>query len=85
MSKYTIPKYDPAELRQYLGLVGPAEIAKRAGVSRTMVNKWRERFPDFPEPIAELDMGPIWRWVDVEPWIKTQQAKGPGRPKKDRP
>lgn len=82
--RYTIPKFDHAELVNYLGLVGPAEIAEKAGVSRTMVNKWRERFDDFPEPLVTLKMGPLWAWADVEPWIKAQRAKGPGRPQKAR-
>ncbi len=81
MDQCKIPSFSHAHVLEYLCLVGPAELAEKAGVSRTMVNKWRDRFDDFPEPLVTLKMGPLWAWVDVEPWIKGQKAKGPGRPK----
>jgi predicted DNA-binding transcriptional regulator AlpA len=85
MSKYQIPKRSMEEIRTelvaYLKLVGPGEIAERAGVTTSAVLKWRERNDDFPAPIAELQQGPVWRWADVEPWIKSRKKRG--RPKAD--
>lgn len=65
------------------GMVGVSEIAERAGVKHDTVMKWRIRHADFPEPAAELAMGPVWFWPDVEPWVTAQlenPSKG-GRPR----
>ena len=52
-------------------LVGAAEIAERLGVKRAhLVHDWRRRHEDFPEPVAELSMGLVWAWPDVEAWAK---------------
>lgn len=52
-------------------LVGASEIARRIGVKRTQaVHAWRNRHPDFPEPVARLDMGLVWYWPDVEEWAR---------------
>ncbi|MCU1498448.1 MAG: Ribonuclease VapC [Acidimicrobiales bacterium] len=50
-------------------LVGAAEIADRLHLAhRETVHNWRRRYPDFPEPIAELQMGLVWNWADVQRW-----------------
>lgn len=55
-------------------LVGAAEIARRLKVSgREVVNAWRRRDNrgnPFPEPVAELEMGNVWAWADVEAWAR---------------
>jgi predicted DNA-binding transcriptional regulator AlpA len=52
-------------------LVGASEIAKRTGVKRTQaVHGWRQRYPDFPQPVAKLDMGLVWYWPEVERWAR---------------
>jgi hypothetical protein len=69
-------------LAEYLGMVGVAEIAERAGVRADTVQHWRLRYEDFPSPTAELAMGPVWFWPQVEPWVTNHVAtksKG-GRP-----
>lgn len=53
-----------------LDLVGPAEVAERAGVTRAAVDRWRERHPAFPAPIVRLRQGPVWHWADVERWLR---------------
>jgi predicted DNA-binding transcriptional regulator AlpA len=50
-------------------VMGAAEIAQRLGVSRQRVQQLVRR-PDWPEPIAELTMGKVWRTSDVEAWIR---------------
>lgn len=54
----------------YWNLAGLIEIAMRAGVRRPVVTTWRERHLDFPAPVAELKIGPIFWWPDVERWLK---------------
>lgn len=52
-------------------LVGTSEIAERLNVKRhQVVHSWRQRYPDFPQPIADLSRGPIWNWPDVEKWAR---------------
>jgi predicted DNA-binding transcriptional regulator AlpA len=51
-------------------LVGLAEIAQLIGVSRQRADQLaRQR--DFPEPVAVLAAGRIWRLEDVEAWART--------------
>jgi hypothetical protein len=51
-------------------LVGLAEIAQRAGVTKDAVNKWRARHTDFPAPEVVLAATPVWEWDDIEQWLK---------------
>lgn len=52
-------------------LVGAAEIAERLGLkTRQSIHVWRQRYPDFPEPVLKLSMGNVWNWHDVERWAK---------------
>lgn len=52
-------------------LVGAAEIARRLNLrGRKAIADWRRRHPDFPEPVAELEMGNVWAWPDVEAWAR---------------
>lgn len=52
-------------------LVGAAEIASRLGVGKaTVVHDWRRRHPEFPQPVAQLTMGLLWAWPDVEAWAQ---------------
>lgn len=58
-------------------LVGAAEIAQRLGVKRRqVVHGWRNIYPDFPEPIAELAQTLVWSWPDVEAWAKATGRLG---------
>lgn len=50
-------------------IVGCAEIADRAGTSRQAVSNWRTRDVGFPNPIAELECGPIFYWPEVMDWL----------------
>ncbi len=59
-------------------LVGVAEIAERLAWDRRRVSTYVGRGL-FPEPVAELAMGKVWRWDDVKKvavergWINTQE------------
>lgn len=51
-------------------LVGIAEIAEMAKVTKQAVTNWRLRYDDFPRPIQTLHSGPVWKRETVEAWIK---------------
>lgn len=52
-------------------LVGAAEIAERLGLALSQtVHDWRRRYDNFPEPVAQLTMGLLWTWPDVERWAR---------------
>jgi predicted DNA-binding transcriptional regulator AlpA len=51
-------------------LVGLTEIAERLGVSAQRVDQLARR-DDFPEPVAVLAAGRIWRLGDIEDWAKS--------------
>lgn len=66
-------------------IVDTAEIARRLGVERDTVHRWRQRYvrmkPDgplegFPEPDYDLDVGPVWLWGTVKKWaVKTKRLE----------
>lgn len=51
-------------------LVGVAEIADAAGVTRGLVSQWSSRDLDFPEPVAHVALGPLWLWPAVAAWLE---------------
>ncbi len=53
-------------------LVGVHEIADLLGVSRQRVDQLARDHDAFPEPVAELHMGRIWRRDDIEQWQSTR-------------
>lgn len=55
---------------EHLNLVGVLDIAERAGVTRDAVQKWRNRYPDFPAIEATISDYPVWRWAEVEAWLR---------------
>jgi prophage regulatory protein len=61
-----------------LRLVGLAEIAELLGVSKRTASRYVAR-ADFPPPVAELAMGPIWLTEDVEKWVSGTPVRR-GRP-----
>jgi chromosome partitioning protein len=59
-------------LREILAikLVGIAEIAEMAQVSKQAVTNWRERRTNFPDPMTELKSGPVWNRDDIIDWLR---------------
>jgi chromosome partitioning protein len=55
-------------------LLGISEIAELAQVSRQAVTNWRTRVADFPQPIAELSSGPVFRASDIRRWLKRRRG-----------
>jgi chromosome partitioning protein len=52
-------------------IVGVAEVAEFAGVTKQAVNNWRARYDHFPRPIQDLQSGPVWDREKVESWVKS--------------
>lgn len=52
-------------------IVGLAEIAVLANVSKQAVSNWRTRYENFPRPLETLSSGPLWNKEAVEHWVKS--------------
>lgn len=50
-------------------LLGIAEIAEQADVSKQVVGNWRHRYDHFPRPIKTLQSGPVWDCEIVMEWV----------------
>ena len=62
-------------------LVSVSEIASRARRPISTIQSWRRRDRDFPQPVASLAAGPVWRWPTVRNWIDdrtSRRARGIG-------
>lgn len=55
-----------------LRLVASQEVQDMLGVSRTRAYQITNS-KTFPDPVAVLSVGRIWRAEDVERWIKTRR------------
>lgn len=47
-----------------------AAIARLAGVGRAAVSNWRQRYPEFPKPIAGSAASPRFSRNEVEAWLR---------------
>jgi len=56
-------------------LVGISEVAELAGVTRQAVVNWRGRYVNFPQPLAELRSGPVWKRDEIIAWLKQKDGK----------
>lgn len=63
-------------LRAVQELVGASEIAKLLGVTRQRVQQL-SKDPSFPEPVAQLGLGAVWRTEDVQRWIDQHRPAPP--------
>lgn len=52
-------------------LIGIAEIADLAGVSKQVISNWHARYDHFPRPIQRLRSGPVWKREAVEMWVQS--------------
>jgi chromosome partitioning protein len=55
-------------------LVGINEIAEIAHVSKQAVANWRVRASDFPQPIATLASGPVFRRSQIRAWLRKRKV-----------
>jgi len=48
---------------------GLQEVADYLGVTKQVITNWRKRpYKMFPQPVADLNMGPVWRLCDIRDW-----------------
>ncbi len=52
-------------------LLGIAEVADLAGVSKQAVSNWRMRYDHFPRPLQNLQSGPVWEREKIKNWVKS--------------
>lgn len=52
-------------------IVGIAEIAELAEVTKQAVSNWRLRYVHFPRPIQDLQSGPVWDREQITDWVKS--------------
>ncbi len=57
-------------------LVGVAEVAELAGVTRQAVTNWRARDRGFPAPVAELSSGPVFDRSQIRSYLAHRRRKG---------
>lgn len=70
-----MPYTKPSMKRPDAGLIGLFEVAELAGVSRSVVSNWRARDPHFPEAVAELRSGPVFRDSQIVKYLKRRKAQ----------
>lgn len=58
-------------------LLGLSEIAELYKVHRNTANNW-SRQRDFPLPVAQLKMGPVWARAEVVAWKRPEHYPRPG-------
>jgi hypothetical protein len=56
-------------------LVGTALAAKRLEVKAATVRKWRERYPDFPSPIASTGGGALYSYAELKAWRRARRER----------
>jgi hypothetical protein len=50
-------------------LIDAPGISERAGIHPDHIETWPEGRDEFPPPVAQLTIGKVWAWPDVESWI----------------
>jgi type I restriction enzyme M protein len=67
-------------------LVGVAEVAELAGVTKAAVANWRSRGTSgFPAPAADTKSGPMYRRSEVVQWLSTRGAPALANDATERP
>lgn len=54
---------------------GVAEVAEYLGITKQNVINCRARYADFPEPMAALAMGPIYRLCAIREWSRSHKRR----------
>lgn len=68
-------RVEPGEVE----LMGVREIAELFGVTRQRVSQLAAGHADFPRPLAQLQMGPVFCGVSVREFLASWDRR-PGRP-----
>lgn len=54
-------------MAELMRLASRGDLAEMLGISRQRTRTLTER-PDFPDPVAILRTGPVWRLEDLQAW-----------------
>lgn len=82
--RVTVGVHDlPATDHREGDLMGHAEAAEYLGVVRSAIRSLSLNNPEFPEPLARLRCGPVWRAADIRLFARVSR-RGVGRPKKEK-
>lgn len=57
-------------------LASAADVGRRFGVERNVVNNWARRDPSFPPEVTHVSRNPVYDLYEVEAWYR---AKWPRR------
>src|SRR5438105_11727386 len=63
------------EMASDADLLGLTDIARLAGVGRTVVANWRKRHADFPPPADSRAAGPVFRREEVQEWLEKHRPE----------
>jgi hypothetical protein len=66
---------DQSNMIEIHNIGGVVELAKILGVSPACVSNWRARHADFPKPLVELAMGPVYSISQVRYWAYEHALK----------
>lgn len=55
---------------EYVGLVEAAEIL---GITKQNLTNVRHRDPQFPQPLAQLRMGPVWKTEQIKEYKRARR------------
>ena len=56
-------------------LVGTVLAAKRFDVKASTVRKWRERYPDFPSPVASTGREALYSYAELKAWRRARRER----------
>lgn len=56
--------------------MGVREAAEFLGLTTQRISQLSREHPRFPDPVAELRMGPVWLSEDIEAFSKIPRKKG---------
>lgn len=71
----TVTKSHTIGMQSDADLLGLTDIARLAGVGRTVVANWRKRHQDFPPPADNRAAGPVFRREEVQAWLEEHRPR----------
>ncbi len=67
----------------YLRVSTAEQVQRGSGPASSGDNDWRRRYPDFPQPVAQLKQALIWNWPEVERWARKTGRFPPSHGRRD--
>ena len=51
-------------------LLTRSDIARHCDVTTEAIDKWRQRYPDFPAPVRRFGQSPVWDRDEIQLWCE---------------